>query len=124
MSERNQLSILGEAFERLALEERLIARDAINDGRFENEEPTVHPSPISTGLLVERANPGRDDLSDCLIRLNVERSEPSQGLDRRHRRQLSVGPMKIKEPCEVDVGNAVAIGQHEGLAAKVPADTL
>src|SRR5439155_7772314 len=78
MSERHQLVVGGQVFERLALEERVITINAVEDRRFEHEESPVHPSAVTQWLLLEGSDSWSDDASNGRVVLDLERPEAAK----------------------------------------------
>ncbi len=61
-----------------ALEERVVAVDAVEDGRLEDEEPAVHPGAVADRLLLEGSDARRHDPADDLVVVDLEGSEAAR----------------------------------------------
>ena len=101
-----------EPLQRLVLEERVVARDVVEHAGLEHEEAAVHPGAVAGRLLGERGH------RRCSSSSSSAPKRPS-GLHGGHRRQAPVGAMKGEQRRDVDVGDAVAVGQQERLVAEI-----
>ena len=99
-----ELAVGGERFERLALEDR-IGTEAIEHRRLEEEESGVDPL-LHPRLLGEACDP---------IVVVDHRHPPLRArADQRHRRGVAVGAVEGERGTEIDVGDAVGVGEREG----------
>ena len=108
MAEGDQLAVLGQPLQRLALPDRLVAVDVVEHLRLEHEEAAVDPALADLRLLGE--------LGDA-VAVEDEPAEARRRPHGGHRRQLAVGAVERDELGDVDVGDAVAVGEHERLVA-------
>ena len=90
------------ALERVGLEAGVVAVEVVEQGRLEDEEAAVDPALADLRLLGE--------LGDQ-IAVEHQAAEPRRRTDGGHRRELPVGAMEGEQRAEVDVGDAVAVGQ-------------
>ena len=98
-----QLAGGGEPLERLALEDRVLA-EVGERPRLEEEEPGVDPllhRGFSTKPLISSSSP------------IIATPHCECGPDQRHRRGRAVGAVEVERLAEVDVGDAVGVGERE-----------
>src|ERR1043165_9467883 len=111
---RGELAVPGQLAERLPLPDGLVAVDIGDRARLENEEPAVDPRPVPGGLFVELLDSGP-------ARGDGDRAEPAGRLDRGHRRPAAFAAMEGDQLGDVDVADAVAVGEAEGAVLEEPA---
>src|SRR4051794_34794344 len=99
-----QLAVIRQALKGLALPDRLVALDVVEDAGLEDEEAPVDPATVAGGLLAERLDP---------VSLERERTEAAGRLDRRQGREHALLAVEFDEGADVDVRDAVAVGEAE-----------
>src|SRR3954465_10021160 len=108
MAVGGQLAVVGQALERLALPDRLVALDVVEDAGLEDEEAPVDPAAVAGGLLAERLD---------AVALERERAEAAGRLDRRQGREHALLAVEFDQGADVDVRDAVPVGEAERLVA-------
>src|SRR6266550_571871 len=109
MPEDRELSLACEALERLALEDR-VGADVVERLPPEDEEAAVDPALVQLGLLAELLGELAAD-----VQLAEAARRPNSG----DRRELSLLAVELEERAQVDVGDAVAVRDHEFIALDV-----
>src|SRR3712207_3393860 len=112
-----ELILRNELAHRVLLPNRVIALDKVEDTRLKDEKPAVDEMTIRSGLFSEA-------FDARLVGGNVERSEAAGLSDSRNSGQRGLLAMKLNECRNVDVANAVAVGQAERFVADVLANAL
>ena len=98
------LTLSGQALNRIAFPNGLIAVDIIQNFSIENEKPAADPSFSFFGLLIK--------LGDKIV-LHGHSAKAGRRTNRRNRRQFAMRFMKLEHGMEVDIGYAVAVREHE-----------
>src|SRR6185312_8523472 len=106
----HELPVARQTLERLALEQRGIARDVIEHLRLENEEGAVDPCFPGERLLVEARDP---------VAVELQPAKTCGGTHGGDGSDAPVAAMELQEIRQVDVGDAVTPCQHEGSAAEM-----
>ena len=103
VAERHQLADLGQPLERLALPDRIVPVDVVEHARLEDEEAAVDPALSICGFSVNSAT-----------RSPSKTSPPKRAGGRTAaRRELAVRAVELDQLAAADVGDAVAVGEHE-----------
>src|SRR4249919_455861 len=89
-----------------------VAADVPRRPRLEAEEAAVDPV-LAARLLDEAGDP---------VAVELGHSPLQMWLDHGHRRDLAVGKVKVELGVEVDVGDAVGVGDAETLAVELFAE--
>ncbi len=108
------MAVLCEGLEGRLLEDALVV-EVVEDTGLEHEEATVHVV-VGEWLLAE--------LLDCAILGHVHDTEARQRPDRGDGCEPPMGFMEVEQCRDVDIGEAVAIGDHEAFVADVVLDPL
>src|SRR5207253_2738670 len=99
----------------IALPDRLVAVDVVEHARLEHEEAAVDPPLADLRLLGE--------LGDELA-VELQAAEAGGRTHSRHGRKLSLRAMEREQVPAVDVGQTVAVGEHERAVADVRGEAL
>ncbi len=99
------MAVGSQPFQRLALPGGLVGLDIIDHFGFENEETAIDPSHLGVGLLVEARY--------CVVRVHVENAETARGGNCGDGGKLAVAAMERDHLGDVEIGDAVAIGEAE-----------
>ena len=86
-----------------------VARDDVEYSRLEHEEASIDPTRADLRLLGEALD---------TIALELELAKTGGRTYRGHRGQLPVSAVKGKQLAEIDVGDAVTVGEHEAAVAQ------
>ena len=113
----SELIFGNELAHRLLLPNRVIAFDEVEDTRLEDEKPSVDEVAVRSGLLPET-------FDARLIRGNIERSKATRLSNSCNGSQRGLLAVKLNERGNVEIADAVAIGQAESFVAYVLANTL
>ena len=111
MPVRDQLVVGGQALERLALPLRHVALDVVEHARLADKEGAVDPALAHLRLLRERGH--------VAVVVDRQGAEARGRPHRRHRDQLPVRAVELEQLRDVEVGDAVAPGEEEGLVTEV-----
>ena len=114
MAVGHELAVLGECLEGLLFEDAL-GVEVVEDLRLEDEEAAVDVV-VGEGLLAEAL--------DGAVVVHVHDPEARQRADRGHGGEAAVRLVERQQRREVDVGQAVAVGDHAPLVADVLLDPL
>src|SRR5262245_22683206 len=115
MTVRAKLVVGREALERLTLPHCLVALQILQRPRREYEEPAVDPRVVAFGLLLE---------ADHLIALDLHRTEAAGRLNGGDGDEPFVLTMEIDQRLDVDLRNAVSVGQAERFVVQEGRDPL
>ena len=100
----HQLAVAREPFQRFLFEVRRVAVDVVEDLRLQHEEGAVDPAFLRLRLFRELGDP---------VAVEFEMTEARRRANCGQRRQLSVRTVERQQLVQVDVGHAVAPGEHE-----------
>src|SRR5271166_5510124 len=103
-----QLAIVREPLERLPLPHRVVAVDVVADLRVEHEKAAVDPAAVADRLLPK---------AEHARAVRLERPEPARRLRRGDGGEAPLPLMQRDRRLHVDVADAVAISDAEGLFA-------
>src|SRR6185437_15849817 len=92
----HELAVARQAFQRLALEQRGIAVDVIEDARLENEEGAVDPCLTRERLLVEARH---------AVAVELQAAEARRRAHGGYRCDAAVAAVELQKVCQVDVGD-------------------
>lgn len=106
---------MGQALHGLALPDGGVAVDVVDDLGREHKEAAVDPGAIAVGLFLEA--------EDSLV-VEAKRTEATRGLGSGECGELAVLLMEGDQGGDVDVADAVAIGEAEVVAIEVGPDAL
>src|SRR2546429_7905887 len=102
----DELAVGREPGQDVALPDRAVALDEVENGRLDDEEPAVHLSRTRRVLLEHLGH---------AVAVYGYGPEPRGGTDDGHRRQQARPAVQLDRRADVDVGDPVAIGEAEGL---------
>src|SRR5258708_20159261 len=105
MKESLNLALCDESFDRFAFEHLRIVGDRIDRFRIENEEATVDPPALVSGLFLKGV-----DLSI----LQAQRSETRKRLHAGQRNELLVALVERDRSRDVHIGDTVSVSHAEG----------
>src|SRR3990170_3753928 len=100
----NKLSVAGKFLHRFSLPDGAIILYIVDRFRVQNKESAVDPPLAGLRLLIERG---------YLVAFKSNSAETFGCTHGRHGRQLAMGLMELQQGFEIDIGNTVAIGEHE-----------
>src|SRR5689334_5905086 len=107
---RHQLTLRCQPFQRLMLQNALVAIQVIEHLALEHEESCTGPG-IRFRFL--------DEVLHLVLGVNVEDSEAGNRTKRGYRRQLPMTLVKLDQPSDVNIADAVPIGHHETIVRDV-----
>ena len=105
----DQLALLGEPLEHVALEADVVAVDEVERrGSRTMKPPLIQPSPICDFSVKRDRSPSPKTISP----------KRDGRTNSRDGRDLAVRAVELEQPAEVDVRDAVAVGEQERLVAE------
>src|SRR5882762_7740935 len=107
----HQFPVLGELFDRIAFPDSVVTIDVVEDTAVEEEITAIDPALASLRLFVEGGN---------AVSVECDATKTRWRAYGRDRRQLAVGLMERHQSREIEVGDAIAIGEHERLVVLEP----
>jgi hypothetical protein len=108
----DELAVVRQPLDGIALPDGVVAVDVVDRPGVEHEVAAVDPPLAHLRLLVEL---------DDLVPLEVDAAEARRGAHGGHGGELAVRAVKAEERVEVDVGDAVPVGEEERLRRIEPA---
>src|SRR5947209_1303327 len=104
---RHQLPLARQTLKRRAFKKAVAAFEVVEEPSVENEEPRADP-PVQLRLLGEARHPA--------VFADLKDAEARDGAHGRDGREFAVRAVKLDDGAEVNVGDAVAVSHHEGVA--------
>jgi len=109
---------VGQALKRLALPHRLVAGDVVEHFRLAHKKRAVDPAFGRLWFLAE----GRDLVSPRPREFQVP--EPGRRADGGQGAQFAMRTVILQQLVQIDIGDAIPPGEHEGLVAQVGRQAL
>jgi hypothetical protein len=107
-----QLPIACQLLKRLALPDRIVAGDVIQNLGFQDEEAAVDKGAILVGFLAEPRHA-------VIPRHHIEDTEPAGLVNRGDRRGGAGSPVEVYQVSDIDIGDTITICQAEGVLSDV-----
>ena len=117
VTEGGELAFQGQTFHGLSLPDGGVAFDVVDDLGGEDEEAAVDPGAVAVGLFLEAS-----DL--VLAVVQIERAEAAWWLGGGEGGEFALFPVEGDQGRDVDVADAIAIGEAKVVAVEIRADAL
>ena len=109
-----ELTFSGEALHGFSLPDGIVCIDVVDDFGRQDEKTAIDPGAIAGGLFLETGD---------LDVLEVNRTEAAWGLGGGERRQLALLLVMGDQLGDVDVAEAISVGETEDFVAQIGFDT-